>query len=191
MTDMKNQMFDDTQDYSIWKVKMKVNVLTRQFANKDCTFKGECYNMNIMNGYGRSNLSERLAWKIDLRKAFDTVNWDFLEAMLHSLKFPFKFINWIMMCVRSARYSVLLNGVMENYFEGRRGLCQGDPLSPFLFTIVMEYLFRMLRGLSNKDGYYFHPKCHRIRLSHILFADDLFLFSSGRNSAILALKEAL
>ncbi|KAL9685328.1 hypothetical protein QQ045_022776 [Rhodiola kirilowii] len=150
-----------------------------------------CLAQQLFNGYGRKNVSERVAWKIDLRKAYDSIDWGFLTSMLIYLKFPSKFISWIEMCVHSASYSIMINGNMFEFFAGRRGLRQGDPLSPFLFTIAMEGLSRMLQKLSKADGFYFHPKCHRINLSHIMFADDLILFSSGRNSAVEAIKKVL
>ncbi|CAM8944506.1 unnamed protein product [Rhodiola kirilowii] len=129
-----------------------------------------------------------MAWKIDLRKAYDTIDWKFLASLLNLLKFPSKFIYWMKMCVQSTSYSIMINGEMTDFFEGKRGVRQGDPLSPFLFTIAMEYLFRMLQRLSKVEGFYFHPKCHRIKLSHIMFTDDLILFSSGRRSVIEAIK---
>ncbi|CAM8923673.1 unnamed protein product [Rhodiola kirilowii] len=129
-----------------------------------------------------------IAWKIDLRKAYDTVYWDFLDSMLQELKFSLKFISWIRMCVSSPSFLVLINGEMVDYFEGKRGLQQGDPLSTFLFLIAMEYLSRLLANLDRKAGFYYHPKCHRIYLKHFLFVDDLFLFSSGRPLSIIALK---
>ncbi|CAM8935518.1 unnamed protein product [Rhodiola kirilowii] len=132
-----------------------------------------------------------MAWKIDLRKAYDSIDRRFLSSMLHFLKFPSKFIAWIEMCVHSASYSIMINGEMFEFFEGKRVLRQGDPLSPFLFTIAMEGLSIMLQKLRKAEGFYFHPKCHRINLSHIMFADDLILFSSGRNSAIEALKSVV
>ncbi|KAL9668147.1 hypothetical protein QQ045_002522 [Rhodiola kirilowii] len=95
------------------------------------------------------------------------------------------------MCVQTASYSIMINGEMFDFFEGMRGLRQGDPLSPFLFTIAMECLYRMLQRLSKAEGFYYHPKCQRINLSHIMFADDLILFSSGRNSAIGAIKNVV
>ncbi|CAM8905911.1 unnamed protein product [Rhodiola kirilowii] len=55
----------------------------------------------------------------------------------------------------------------------------------------MECLSRMLQRLNKDDGFYYHPKCHRIKLSHIMFADDLVLFSSGRKSAIGAVKKVM
>ncbi|CAM8880222.1 unnamed protein product [Rhodiola kirilowii] len=132
-----------------------------------------------------------MAWKIDLMKAYDTINWSFLTSMLEHMKFPNKFIAWMAMCVQTTSYSIMINGEMIDFFEGKRDLRQGDPLSPFLFTIAMECLSRMLQRLNRIEGFYFHPKCHRIKLSHIMFADDLILFSSGRPAAINAIKEVV
>ncbi|CAM8908449.1 unnamed protein product [Rhodiola kirilowii] len=145
----------------------------------------------LLNGYGRKNISERMAWKIDLRKAYDTIDWSFLTSMLENLKFPSKFIAWMVMCIQSTSFSVMINGEMFDFFQGKRGLQQGDPLSPFLFTIAMECLSGMMKRLNKTIGFYYHPKCHRIKLSHIMFADDLILFSSGRNSTIGAIKEVV
>ncbi|KAL9661582.1 hypothetical protein QQ045_026406 [Rhodiola kirilowii] len=55
----------------------------------------------------------------------------------------------------------------------------------------MEYLSRLLKGLSKKEGFLHHPKCHRVNLKHIMLADDLFLFCNGRISSISALKDCL
>ncbi|KAL9678631.1 hypothetical protein QQ045_016479 [Rhodiola kirilowii] len=95
------------------------------------------------------------------------------------------------MCVQSTSFSIQINGESVGFFEGKRGLRQGDPISPLLFTLVMEYLSRILKGLNKSHGYYHHPKCHRVDLKHLIFADDLFLFSSGRCSSIAPLKDGL
>ncbi|KAL9681396.1 hypothetical protein QQ045_013179 [Rhodiola kirilowii] len=159
---------------------------------KDQSIVGNiCLAQQLLNGYSRRNISERMAWKIDLRKSYDTIDWNFLKSMLENLKFPSKFIAWLVMCVQSTSYSIMINGEMFDFFEGKRGLRQGDSISPFLFTIAMECLSRMMQSLNKAEGFYFHPKCHRIKLTHIMFADDLILFSSGRNSAIGAIQEVV
>ncbi|KAL9661356.1 hypothetical protein QQ045_026180 [Rhodiola kirilowii] len=85
-----------------------------------------CLAQQLVSGYGRKVISERMAWKIDLRKAYDTVDWQFLHNLLVILKFPLKFISWIDMCVRSTSFSLQINGELVDYFEGKRGLRQGS-----------------------------------------------------------------
>lgn len=72
------------------------------------------------------------AVKVDLQKAYDTVQWDFIEELLIGYQFPRKLITWVMVCIRTSMFSIVVNGEAEGYFPGKQGLRQGDPsLSPF------------------------------------------------------------
>ncbi|XP_062103874.1 uncharacterized protein LOC133814991 [Humulus lupulus] len=106
----------------------------------------------LIKGYNRKNSSPRCAMKIDPSKAYDLIDWDFLENLLKALCFPSRFIRWIMICLRGTSYSLLLNGRIQGQFKGGKGLRQGDPISPLLFVIVMDYLTRMLIKASNDKG---------------------------------------
>ncbi|GFS28741.1 hypothetical protein Acr_00g0003640 [Actinidia rufa] len=130
----------------------------------------------LLRKYCWNRISPRCIMKIDLRKAYDTINWVFLEDMLSVLGFPDIFINWIMQCVTTAAYSISINGTLHGFFKGQQGIRQGDPLSPFLFTICMEFLSRKLRDLQRNPEYKHHPKCAELNITHLAFADDTFNF---------------
>lgn len=81
--------------------------------------------------------------KIDFEKAYDRVNWDFLEVVFGT-GFPEKWISWVMQTVKGGQVCVKLNGESSPYFKTFRGLSQGDPLSPLLFDLVADALAVMI-----------------------------------------------
>lgn len=76
-----------------------------------------------------------MALKIDLQKAYDRFNWNFIHAILKNLGFNAMFINWILTCINSVSFEVLVNGGKTGQFNPSRGLRQGDLLSPYLFIL--------------------------------------------------------
>ncbi|XP_057485879.1 uncharacterized protein LOC130772160 [Actinidia eriantha] len=145
----------------------------------------------LLRTYGRKRISPRCILNVDLRKAFDSVDWDFLHDMLSALQFPPRFIGWILECITTASYSLTLNGSLHGFFKGKRGLRQGDPLSPYLFVLCLEYLSRHLGQLKENPDFNFHPRCGGLKLTHLAFADDLVLFSRGDPKSVSLLMESL
>ncbi|XP_016192516.1 uncharacterized protein LOC107633394 [Arachis ipaensis] len=84
---------------------------------------------------------------------------------------------WVMECVTTALMSVLINGSPTKPFKMERGLRQGDPLSPFLFVLVVDVLHRMI-GEAVRNGRISPLLVGRysVELSHLQFADDTILF---------------
>ena len=78
--------------------------------------------------------------KLDMNKAYDRINWNFLMAVLNSMKFSPKWVNWIRQCVTTVSYSVLVNGSPSKPFHPSRGLRQGDLVFPYLFLLYANVL---------------------------------------------------
>ena len=83
-----------------------------------------------------------------------------------------------MECVSSTSYSIRINGELHGMFKGKRRLRQGDRLLPYLFVMCMEYLSRLLRR-NTKSGFNFYPRCGVLKISHLIYADDLMMLSRG------------
>ncbi|GJV38022.1 hypothetical protein Tco_1410499 [Tanacetum coccineum] len=146
----------------------------------------------LMHNYHLDRGSPRCAFKVDIQKAYDTVDWEFLRRILHGFGFHTRMVSWIMECVSTTSYSICINGDLHGYFQGNRGLWQGDPLSPYLFTLVMEVLTLMLhRRVLESDSFTFHRYCSKLDLINLCFADDLFLFAHGDLHSASVIKEAL
>lgn len=145
----------------------------------------------LMRSYDRARGVSRCTIKIDLQKAYDTISWEFLEEVLIGLNFHPIFVEWVMECITSPSFSIIVNGISHGFFKGKSGLRQGDLISPTLFIICMEYLSRLL-SLRTKDPYFtFHSHRASLRITHLAFADDLMLFSHGDPYSLYVFQEAI
>ncbi|GAU32101.1 hypothetical protein TSUD_358070 [Trifolium subterraneum] len=133
-----------------------------------------------------------LALKIDISKAYDRVEWGFLKGMLTKMGFSEKWIRWMMLCVSSVNYSVLMNFERVGPIHPGRGLRQGDPLSPYLFILVAEGLTSLINKAVAQGDLHGVKICRGAPMvSHLLFADDCFLFCRANLSESRKLMEVL
>eukprot|EP00253_Pinus_taeda_P035953 PITA_35953 len=114
--------------------------------------------------------------KLDLSKAFDKLSWTYIQHMLSAFGFCSMWVRWIMSLITSPQFSILINGIPSRPFKPSRGIRQGDPLSPFLFILMVEGLGRHIKNalLSRQiKGLSVHNTPAN---SHQRFVDDTMLF---------------
>lgn len=117
--------------------------------------------------------------KLDISKAFDKISWDYMRAMLIAFGFDQSWVTWIMNLTSSSFFSILVNGVPSRTFSPSRGIREGDPLSPFLFIIMVEGLGRSIRAAIEGNLLMGLP-LHGISppVSHSQFMDDSLLMGT-------------
>ena len=129
-----------------------------------------------------------LICKLDIEKAYDSINWNFLMKVLQKMGFGTKWVGWMWSCMSSAKFSILVNGVPAGFFPNTRGLRQGDPLSPYLFVMGMEILDVLIRR-AVEGGYL--TGCNirggsrtSLNISHLFFADDTVVFCEANKDQV-------
>ncbi|KAJ9555234.1 hypothetical protein OSB04_009848 [Centaurea solstitialis] len=147
----------------------------------------------LVSSYHKSSGPPKCAFKIDIRKAYDTVDWMYVINMLTGFGFHPVLIAWIKEMLNTSSFSLAINGESVGFFKGARGLRQGDPISPYLFTIVMKGFNMALKHCIQQANtlFGFHDGCHPLGISHLCFADDLFVFTRGDIASVDVLKRAL
>ena len=133
-----------------------------------------------------------MAVKIDLAKAYDRLEWSFILKVLLAFRFPQSLIVLIMSCISSTSMSILFNGGKLDTFKPSRGIRQGDPLSPYLFIICIEYLGQLIEKECLKKRWIpMKASRENIGVSHLFFADDLMFFAKVGEKGNEAIKEVL
>lgn len=120
-----------------------------------------------------------LALKIDMTKAYDRLNWGFLCKVMAALGFSQAWINMVMRTIDNCHFGIIINGSAKGFIKSQHGLRQGEPLSPALFIIVGEYLFRGLNRLFEESPELYYDTKKGLKVSHLAYADDLIVFTKG------------
>lgn len=129
--------------------------------------------------------------KIDLSKAYDRINWVYIRILLTHLGFKYEFIRWIMGCISNVNFAILINGAATPFFKSFRGLRQGCPLSPLLFLLVAEGLSHLIRSAKREGAVKGLEVAVNMFITHLLFVDDILLFTNGSLNEIKELKNIL
>lgn len=133
-----------------------------------------------------------MAVKTDMSKAYERIEWGFLQAVLSQLGFDPTWVSWIMSCVESVSYSFLVNGSPMGSVTPSRGIRQGDPLSPYLFILCTEVLSSLCEKAQidgSLPGIRVARGCPSV--NHLLFADDTMFFCRSSSSSVAALLKIL
>lgn len=133
----------------------------------------------LLKGYSRKGRTPKCMLQLDLHKAYDMVDWNSLDCIFHEIGMPQQFIDWIMLGTSTVTYRFNINGEYSNVLSARRGIRQEDPISPFLFVIIMEYLNRVIVKMQVNPNFNHHSKCEKLGITHLSFVDDVLLFSRG------------
>ena len=120
-------------------------------------------------------MGSRLYLKVDLQKAFDTVNKELLYYMFHYMGFSYRWINWIKECLSSASFSIL-NGSPTEIFKSNRGIRQGDPLPLYLFVLIMKFWSITMDIALVSGSIKLLRRNDSMMVSHLLFADDMLVY---------------
>jgi hypothetical protein len=130
------------------------------------------------------------AIKLDMAKAYDRVEWEYLRRIMLKLGFNSTFVSLIMRCVTSVSMSIKINGALSGSFRPSKGIWQGDPISPYLFLLCAEGLSCLLKTQGPvyvSRGV--HVGVYAPWISHLLFADDCIIFTEASQRGLFVYKK--
>ena len=132
-----------------------------------------------------------LILKVDFQKAYDTVNWKYLDYMMERMGFNASWRKWMTACISSNSISVLVNGSPTGEFVAQKGIKQGDPLAPFLFLIAAEGLTGLTKRGEEVGALSGFKVSNHLSISLLQFADDTLFLCDGSESSVWCLKAIL
>ena len=127
----------------------------------------------------RKDKQRAFALKLDLSKAYDRVGYIFVRLVLIKIGVALEVVEWIMGCLQSTSFIVLINGSPSNFFHSSRGLRKGCPLSPFIFVLAAEALSRTIHNAKENEMIKGIKVSSTEEFTHTLFVDDFLVFGEG------------
>lgn len=149
--------------------------------------EGFIYAREVLQNAKQNNIPLAI-FKADIHKAFDTIGWQFLLKVMEKLGFPSQWISWVQNMVLQGSSQIIINGLVGKKIQLRRGVRQGDPLSPLLFIMAVDFLPRWMENLTNIGA---------MRLPYrnlqpcLLYADDALFFIKPEDQQAQILKLVL
>ncbi|KAL5567952.1 hypothetical protein UlMin_024527 [Ulmus minor] len=159
------------------------------FDSQSAFVGGRLIHDNIIVGFegihmmckGRFGNGNKMALKLDMSKAFDRVEWAFIDAVMRKMGFSDGWVRKIMNCISSVSFSFILNGEVNEMIIPERGLRQWNPLSLFLFLFCSEGFSCLLKKMEAEGRIHeLRFGCRNLFVSHLLFADDSFIFLEAK-----------
>jgi len=141
----------------------------------------------------RKSKKELMPFKVDFEKAYDSVDWGYLDEVMRKMAFSVLWRKWIKECVSTTTTSVLVNGSPTEEFHLKREMRQGDPLSPFLFLLAAEGLNVMMKSMVENNLFTGYGVGHENAtvVSYLQFADDTLLLGAKSWANVRALRVVL
>ena len=120
-----------------------------------------------------------------MEKAYDKLEWEFIKVILTKKGFHLKWIDWVMECITTVSYSILINDSPEGKIQLTRGIRKGDPLSPYIFILCVEFLGRELAKHSENPRNHLGIPSHQNgpKIHFLMFADDYVIFAKASHIA--------
>ncbi|WJX46635.1 beta-amyrin 28-monooxygenase [Trifolium repens] len=142
--------------------------------------------------FAKKSGKDCLIFKVDFEKAYDSVDWGFLDYMLRRFGFNTKWRGWMKACVCTGCMSILVNGSPTEEINIKKGLKQGDPLAPLLFLLVSDGLGALMRKAVERGR--FKPFCvgrNNMQISMLQYADDTLCIGEATVDNLWAIKSVL
>lgn len=138
--------------------------------------------------HARKEKKERFILKEDFQQAYDSVNWNLLRGMLQKFGFGIIWCRWMEACIFKNSMLTLVNGSPTKDFRVERGLRQGDPFSPFLFTLVVEGLVGLVQKAAENGGFKGYKVNSELEINLLQFADDTVIMGKGFQNNLWSIK---